>query len=325
MGTNKLEFNIRMYTQSDRMCPSRVTAASGEQALILAMKDPQNNHYDKFGLVGRDNNCHVWEFRPGTPRRRPRGLGIFASSIQEARDRAHIAVTKQEPPPEAPPPTGPVIASTKELADVVMKHVLPQLSPKRPFKTEEVARLLPVQYASAWTRSQNVRSSVLIKLKEKGVITKYSHFEYMRAPEFVDRKLIEEEVAPPEVANGNGKSHAPEGPAIEPPAPPPALAARPPEARPAQLPLSSDEKVDAVLLMIRAIMSDRSQYKAEIDALSEELLNVVTQMDSIRAKLEALIKREQSAPMRFGELLDSMRRMPPPPLPVSAMAGAVLS
>jgi len=327
MGINKLEFDIRMYTRADHMCPTRVAAASAQQALMLAMSDPHNERYDKFGLVGEDNNCHTWQFRPGTPRKRPRGFGTFASSIQDARGRTPVVVTKQEAPP---PPKGPIIVSSKELADIVMKHVLPQLSPKRPFRTDEIARLLPVQYASAWTRSQNVRSFVLVKLREAGVITKYSHFEYLRAPEFVDKKLVVEE--PQRTVNGNG--HAPEAsPALAaaPPAAPVAAPTPPPPppetraAQPVQPALSPEQKVDAVLLTICAVMNDRSQYKAEVDALSEELINVMTQMDAIRAKLEALIKREQQAPMHFGELLNSLRRPAShAPPPSSAQPAAVV-
>lgn len=314
MATSKLNFDIRMYTRGDHMCPTKVAAASAQQALMLAMSDPQNERYDKFGIVGEDNNCHTWQFRPGTPRKRPRGFGTFASSIQEARGRPAAVTVRKE---EQPPPSGPIIASTKELADVILKHVLPQISPKRPFKTEEIARLLPVQYAHAWTRSQNVRSAVLQKLREANVITKYSFFEYMRAPEFVDKKLIEG--APPPKANGNG--HAVDTPVI---ATPPPLAAPPPETRPvSSATLSPEDKVEAVLLMIGAVMSDRSQYKAEVDALSEELLNVVTQLDAIRSKVEALVKREQQAPMKFRELLDNVRKASPLP-PQSAQSPAVV-
>lgn len=319
MATNKLTFDIRMYTRSDHMCPTKVAAATAQQALMLAMSDPQNERYDKFGLVGEDNNCHTWLFRPGTPRKRPRGFGTFASSIQEARGRAAVTVRKEEPPP---PPSGPVIASTKELADVVLKHVLPQISPKRPFKTEEIARLLPVQYAHAWTRSQNVRSAVLQKLREANVITKYSFFEYMRTAEFVDKKLIEEAPPPPPKAvNGNG--HAVDTPVIATPPPP---ATPPPETRLApSVTLSPEDKVDAVLLMIGAVMTERSQYKAEVDALSEELLNIVTQLDAVRSKVEALVKREQQAPMKFRELLDNVRRASPLPSQSSQSAAVVLS
>jgi hypothetical protein len=294
-------------------------AASPEQAFKIVIRDPQNNHYDKFGLIGRDGNIHTWDYRPGTPRKRPR-VNAMAMALQQAQDvqarkRAPVVVTKED---DEPSTSGPVIASSKELTDVVLKHVLPQISPKRPFKTEEIGRLLPVQYAQAWTRSQNVRSAVLQKLREAGVITKYSFFEYMRAPEFVDKKLIEEAPPPPpppKTANGNG--HAPEPVPV---APPPIPS---PEVRATAPPLSADDQVEAVLLMIRAVLSDRSQYKAEVDALSEELINVMTQLDGIRGKLDALIKREQKAPMLFGDLLDSLRRTSPLP-PQSAQPAAVV-
>lgn len=309
-------FNIRMFTESDRMRPTAVNAASAHQALMIAMSDPQNNHYNKFGLVGEDDNCHMWQFRPGTPRRRPRGLGIMAASLQEARGRsAPVVVTKQ---PEPAQPTGPVIISysPKELTDVVMKNVLPQISPKQAFKTEDIGRLLPVQYATSWTRSQNVRSAVLVRLRDLGVITKYSHFEYMRAPEFVDKKLIEDVPAPaPKVKNG----HPPETAVIT---PPPVTPAAPEPV------FSPEEKVDAVLLMIRALMSADQQKKAKLDALADRLIEVTTVIDSIRGELDSLIKGEQQAPMRFRELLDSMRKgspMSPPPPGASTMASAVLS
>jgi hypothetical protein len=316
MHSSQAEYNIRMWTGTDRMAPNpaRVIAASPEQAFKMAIRDPLNNHYDKFGLIGRDGNIHTYDYRPGTPRKRPRvNPNAIALALQQAQEqaaakrRASVVVTKEDPPPE---PQGPVIASSRELADAIMKHVLPQMSPKRPFRADEIGPLLPVQYAPSWRKSPTVRSAVLVKLKERGVITKFSHFEYMRAAEYVDKKLIEEPPASPMSGNGHA---APAAAIALPPTPPPPVAASAP-----QQPFTPEEKLDAVLFMMRAIMSDDRQKKAKLDALAERIIQLMTDADAIRADLDAVIKSEQQAPLRFGELLDNLRRTPPlTPSPVT--------
>src|SRR5512141_21864 len=157
----KLSFRIRMYDKNDNQCPATIEAHSADQALTLIQGMPGNERFVAFGLVGADDNCHKWKYRTGVPRRRPGGLGTFASTLQHAR------VTPVPARKEPAPSSGPVVVSVSEMVDVVKKRALPQMSPADSFRVGDITKYIPEPHRQHWL--PHVWPNVMKKLIADGV------------------------------------------------------------------------------------------------------------------------------------------------------------
>lgn len=288
----KLEFSIRGYDASGNQVPLKVEARSKEQALLVAMSDPLNARYVRFGLVGADGNCHTWRTREGYERRRPEGLGTFASTLQQARGR----IPRRDPPPVSSETAGPLVVSVSEMVDVVKKRALPQMSPD-PFKVQDIRSYIPEPYRQNWLPS--VWPAVMNKLRAEGILLKKGHFLYARNPEWISKKLIEDEPAEeaaPVIVNGHSNGHAIDAP--------PAPVVSPPIETPT---LEEGDKVDLFLVVAGQILLDRRAKKAKLSALQDRLVECFANLDSIRGELETVMKEDEVAPQQFAELMRAVR------------------
>jgi len=310
----KLSFRIRMYDKDDNQCPALIEAHSADQALTLVQGMPGNERFVAFGLVGEDGNCHKWKYRAGVPRRRPGGLGTFASTLQHAR-----AVPPPAPRKAVEPPSGPVVISLAEMYEVVKKRALPQMSPAETFQVKDITKYIPEPYRANWLPT--VWPAVMKRLINEGVLLKPGHFNYLRNPEWINRKLVEEEpavaaaVAPNGHMNGHTNGHDVAPIAQPEAAPPPIMVRSEPEPEPT---LTPDDKIDATLLLLRRLVVDDRAKKEKIRALGDRLLDVLGMLDTIRDDLDTLMKAEEAVPLKVDALLTSVR--PPPPPPQAALA-----
>lgn len=303
----KLTFRIRMYDKDDNQCPTTIEAHSAEQALTLVQGMPGNERFIAFGLVGEDGNCHKWKYRAGAPRRRPGGLGTFASTLQHARP---VPVAPRK---EAAPPSGPVVISVAEMFEVVKKRALPQMSPADTFQVKDITKYIPEPYRANWLPT--VWPAVMKRLINEGVLLKPGHFNYLRNPDWINRKLVDDEpavAAPNGHVNGQTNGHD-----IAPIAQPAAAPAITVHAEPEVPTLTPQDKIDATLILLRRLVVDDRAKKEKIRALGDRLVDVLGMLDGIRGDLDTLMKAEEAVPLKVDSLLSSVRQ---PPAQTEAMA-----
>lgn len=307
--TRKREFGVRMFDPKNNRSEEKYEAASARQALLIALSDPRNQRYVDFGIVGDDGQCHMWEHRQGTPRS-PRGrVGRFRDDAAIREQMGRSSTPTMDPSVLSPPPHRPTITtvSPAQLTEVFKSRVIPQLSKMDAFNARELGERLPIAYRAQWI--QPVWQKVLPRLLKDGALVKADHKNYRRAAEFVPPRAQEEEVEATVVPPANGASN---GHAQDVASPPPEIAATsiPAQPVPVQSPirlLTADERVDAVLLVTTAVLTDTVERRAKWKEFSDRIMGALETIEGIRTEVDAFIKAEESVPTRLVELLSQLR------------------
>lgn len=307
-------FAVRMYDASRNRCEVDIAAASDNQALMLAMSEPRNELYIHFGLIGADGNCHKWIHRAGAPRINPERMGGM-------RERDTTPVKPVRPQDASAPdpkilhsPTTPIVvtkatlsAIVDKLSEVAMTRALPQLSSTDTFTARSLGEKLPLAHQPQWTAL--VWPKVISRMIEVGAVTKAHHKNYRRVHGFVFTPTPADDAPVIAPSNGNG---------AHPPANPEARAA-PQVVVASQIPstpdleermLTADDKVEAVLLLIKAVLLDNRHRQQSFKALADRLVDAMALVDGIRTDLESMMKAESELPMRAGEIITQLRRPP---------------
>jgi hypothetical protein len=305
----KIEFIVKMWDPSENQNSEKIEAATANQALMLAMSKPLNARYIHFGLVGRDGNVHVWRHRNGVPRVRPGGMHSLATPLETARTKEGPRPRSQSAPAVSKVIAAPIVMaplSIEVLTEMVMTRALPQMPATEAFMARAIGDKLPLDHRHEWTPA--IWPHVISRLRTAGVLIKMGNRPaYMRNPEYVSKKMVrEEEPAPPAIPVVNGHGTAPAVPAQPSAAPEIALPPKSPDL--GQLILTPDDKIDALLMMMRVLLSDTRERESKFKALTDRIMDALLLVDGIRTELESIMKAEAQLPARAGEIIAGLRR-----------------